>query len=58
MTDIKINDIKLTGAELFSDSESFLHQLSDIEIIGILGGKVYPLYNMDTKIISYIENGK
>ena len=58
MADIKINDIKLTGAELFSDSESFLHQLSDIEILGILGGRVYPLYNMDTKIISYIENGK
>lgn len=58
MADIKINDIKIAGAELFSDSESFLHQLSDIEIIGILGGKVYPLYNMDTKVISYIDNGR
>lgn len=55
MADIKINNIKPAGAEFFSDSESFMHQLSDDEILGIVGGKIYPLYNTAGVIVSYVE---
>lgn len=32
MADIKINNIKVTGADLFSDTESFLNELSNDEM--------------------------
>jgi hypothetical protein len=32
MADIKINDITITGAELFLDSETFLNDLGDDEL--------------------------
>lgn len=38
MTDIKVNDIKPTGVELFADSEGFLNELTDGEIANINGG--------------------
>jgi hypothetical protein len=38
MANIKVNDIKPAGTELFDDSESFMNNLSDSEINNILGG--------------------
>jgi bacteriocin-like protein len=38
MSDLNINDINSTGAELFADSESFLQELSDDEMMNISGG--------------------
>ena len=38
MADIKINDIKPAGVELFADSEGFLNELADSEIANINGG--------------------
>lgn len=37
MADIKLNDLKPTGAELFLDSESFMNDLSNDEM-NLLGG--------------------
>ncbi|MBD2385077.1 hypothetical protein [Cylindrospermum sp. FACHB-282] len=55
MADIKINDIQPAGLELFADVESFMHQLTDNEMMGIVGGKIYPIYNTKTVVISYIQ---
>ncbi|GBF80654.1 hypothetical protein [Aphanothece sacrum] len=39
MAQIKINDISLAGSDLFSDSESYLTELShDSEMLNIQGG--------------------
>ncbi|WP_013321441.1 hypothetical protein [Gloeothece verrucosa] len=38
MADIKINDIKPAGAELFEDSEGFLNELKDDEVNKVVGG--------------------
>ncbi|MGB3637879.1 MAG: hypothetical protein WBA39_09940 [Rivularia sp. (in: cyanobacteria)] len=38
MSKIQINDVKLDGAELFNDSETFLNQLEDSEMEQIVGG--------------------
>ncbi|BAZ33271.1 hypothetical protein NIES4074_57810 [Cylindrospermum sp. NIES-4074] len=57
MANIKVNDIQPAGLELFADAENFMHQLTDDEITGIVGGlpkDVYPLYDKNTVIISYI----
>ncbi|MUH01673.1 hypothetical protein F7734_59250 [Scytonema sp. UIC 10036] len=38
MPRLEINELRLAGAELFQDSESFLDELSDREIWGTFGG--------------------
>ncbi|NEQ08005.1 MAG: hypothetical protein F6K37_19250 [Moorea sp. SIO4E2] len=38
MANIKVNDIKPAGAELFADSETFLYTLSDDSVDYIYGG--------------------
>ncbi|NEO68976.1 hypothetical protein [Moorena sp. SIO3H5] len=38
MAKIKIKDIKLTGADLFDDSESFMNELSNDELDQAMGG--------------------
>jgi len=38
MAKIQINDVKLDGAELFNDSETFLSELQDGEMEQIVGG--------------------
>lgn len=38
MADIKIDDIQLTGSELFEDPEGFMDQLNDDEITSVYGG--------------------
>ncbi len=40
MANIEINDLKPAGAELFSDSEGFMNELSDSELANINGGLV------------------
>lgn len=39
MANIEINELKPAGAELFSDSEGFMTELSDSELHNINGGK-------------------
>ena len=61
MTAIKIDDITPAGAELFVDSENFMEELSNDELLAVLGGeaeKIWPLYNTGGKIISYVDDGK
>ena len=43
MTNIKVNDIELAGAELFNDSESYLMNLSENEL-DVYGGVVWTYY--------------
>ena len=38
MANIKVNDIKPAGTELFLDSESFMNDVSNDEIDHVLGG--------------------
>ncbi|WP_272052604.1 hypothetical protein [Nodularia spumigena] len=57
MANIKINDIQPAGLELFADVESFMHQLTDNEMMGIVGGDILPIYNQKTKVISYLHDG-
>lgn len=38
MANIEINELKPAGAELFSDSEGFMTELSDSELADINGG--------------------
>ncbi|AFY52803.1 hypothetical protein Riv7116_0195 [Rivularia sp. PCC 7116] len=38
MAKLQINDVKLDGAELFNDSETFLNELQDGEIEQVVGG--------------------
>lgn len=38
MANIAISDLRPTGANLFQDSESFLNELSDVEINSTHGG--------------------
>ena len=38
MANIEINELKPAGAELFSDSEGFMNELSDSELHNINGG--------------------
>lgn len=42
MSTIKINDLRPTGAELFSDSESYMNELGDSEL-DIYGGRTTPV---------------
>jgi hypothetical protein len=44
MSDIKINDIKPVGAELFADPEGFMNELSDGELNNTKGGATNPTY--------------
>jgi hypothetical protein len=39
MANITISDLRPAGADLFSDSESYLHELTDSEMLGTLGGR-------------------
>jgi hypothetical protein len=40
MANIEINELKPAGAELFSDSEGFMNELSDSELADINGGRL------------------
>ncbi len=38
MAKIAISELRPAGAELFEGSESFMHELNEQEIAGVLGG--------------------
>jgi hypothetical protein len=38
MANITISDLRSAGSDLFADSESFLQELTEQEIGGVLGG--------------------
>jgi bacteriocin-like protein len=61
MATIKIDNLIPTGAELFFDSESFMEELSNDELMAVLGGvskpEIKPLYNECTDIVSYVVPG-
>jgi len=38
MANITISDLRPAGADLFSDSESYMHELTDSEMLDTLGG--------------------
>ncbi len=38
MANIAISDLRPAGANLFQDSETFLHELTEQEIADVLGG--------------------
>ena len=38
MANITISELRPAGADLFSDSESYLHELTDSEMLDTLGG--------------------
>ena len=38
MAKITISELRPAGADLFADSESFMHELNDQEITDVLGG--------------------
>jgi hypothetical protein len=56
MAQIKINDISIAGSNLFSDSESYLTELSnDSEMLNINGGTGVRIAYYNTKISTLIQ---
>ena len=55
MAAIKIDDITPSGAELFVDSENFMEELSNDELLTVLGGRPMPIYNQCGDIVSYYD---
>ncbi len=58
MAAIKIDDITPAGAELFVDSENFMEELSNDELLAVLGGKIWPLYNEAGDKIGYVSDAQ
>ncbi|MFM6220376.1 MAG: hypothetical protein ACKPGN_25240 [Dolichospermum sp.] len=56
MANIVISELHPAGSDFFIDSESFLYELTDNEIMVILGGKIWPLYNLKGEIIGYVDD--
>ncbi|MFM6845382.1 MAG: hypothetical protein ACKPKS_16590 [Dolichospermum sp.] len=56
MANIVISELHPAGSDFFIDSESFLYELTDNEIMVILGGKIWPLYNLKGEIIVYVDD--
>jgi hypothetical protein len=52
MAKLKINELKVTGAELFEDSETFLHDLTNEEVKGAVGGRsIYYPTTVDLTVV-------
>lgn len=51
MSTIKINDLRPTGAELFSDSETYMNELGDSEL-DIYGGRISSIIKSIAKSIA------
>jgi hypothetical protein len=45
MSDIKISELFPTGSDLFQDTESFLHELSNQETVMVTGGDLVLVIN-------------
>lgn len=58
MAAIKIDDITSTNAELFVDSENFMEELSNDKLLAVLGGKIWPVKDLDGKLLYYVDDGK
>jgi hypothetical protein len=43
MANITVSDLRPAGSDLFADSESFMHELTEQEIGGVLGGGYFIL---------------
>ncbi len=41
MATIKVSDLRPAGYDLFSDSESYMHELSDSDLDNIAGGFIW-----------------
>lgn len=48
MANIIISELRPAGSELFQDSESFLNELTDQEMVGIAGGEKYKFRSIFT----------
>lgn len=54
MSRISISDLNSTGSDLFTDSESYLHELTQNELIETQGGNTATLISLATvSVISY-----
>ncbi|KAF3886532.1 MULTISPECIES: hypothetical protein [Nostocales] len=54
MANIKVSDMNLAGSELFMDSESFLNDLTDMDVTSVQGGEGYGLgefYGLNYKVL-------
>ena len=58
MATIKIDDITPAGAELFVDSEIFMEELSNDELLAVLGGKIWECKDLNGKLLYYVDDGK
>jgi hypothetical protein len=56
MPTIKIDDLHPTGAELFSDSESYMNELGESELDLVMGGRTTPVCRAISK--SVVEASK
>lgn len=57
MASITISELRPAGSELFQDSESFLDELTDREMLGIAGGgkiKFSGIYVKDSFVVASI----
>ncbi len=57
MASIKISELRPAGSELFQDSESFLNELTDREMLGIEGGFTGIAFNNGQSISVQTVNG-
>jgi len=58
MANIVISELHPAGSDFFIDSESFLYELTDNEIMVILGGQIWPLYNLKGEQIGFVDDRK
>jgi hypothetical protein len=60
MATIKIDDITPAGAELFVNSENFMEELSNDELLAVLGGgyKIWEVRDLNGKLLYYVDDGK
>jgi hypothetical protein len=60
MATIKIDDITPAGAELFVNSENFMEELSNDELLAVVGGleKIWEVRDLDGKLLYYVDDGK
>ena len=61
MATIKIDDITPADAELFVNSENFMEELSNDELLTVVGGleKLWEVRDLETgKLLYYVDDGK
>jgi UDP-2,3-diacylglucosamine pyrophosphatase LpxH len=60
MATIKIDDITPADTELFVNSENFMEELSNDELLTVVGGleKIWEVRDLDGKLLYYVDDGK